>query len=191
MSLSSNDHGSLDQSEAKSPQIASLNSDRQGNSRKSTLNKARSILSKPFVEYQSLKRRSRFHGWQWGVIVGICACTLVLVMNLTFVIIGLTATSGYQGGIATLLAGNEDHIARTSTVLHVVLNVLSTLLLSASNYAMQVLSSPTRAECIKAHEKDSWLDIGIPSLRNVLFVSRHRRILWCVLALSSVPLHLL
>ncbi|KAK7188433.1 hypothetical protein PSPO01_05624 [Paraphaeosphaeria sporulosa] len=76
-------------------------------------------------------------------------------MSIAFMIIGLTAKMSNQGGIATLLAGNEDQVSRASTALHVIIHVLSTLLLSASNYTMQVLSSPTRAECIKAHERGS------------------------------------
>ncbi|OAG04046.1 uncharacterized protein CC84DRAFT_1249587, partial [Paraphaeosphaeria sporulosa] len=150
-----NVHESHDLSEMESLQPTSSSTEPQATSKTSIRSKTWYILSKPFVGYRSLKRRSRFHGWQWGVVAGIFACTFVLFMSIAFMIIGLTAKMSNQGGIATLLAGNEDQVSRASTALHVIIHVLSTLLLSASNYTMQVLSSPTRAECIKAHERGS------------------------------------
>lgn len=36
-----------------------------------------------------------------------------------------------------------------------------------------------------------WLDIGVPSLRNLRRISTRRVVLWWLLALSSIPLHLL
>ena len=56
---------------------------------------------------------------------------------------------------------------------------------------MQLLVSPTRAEVNKAHEQQRWLDIGIPNIRNLRFVSIRNRILWFLLVFSSLPLHLL
>ncbi|KAF2155261.1 hypothetical protein K461DRAFT_110724 [Myriangium duriaei CBS 260.36] len=73
---------------------------------------------------------------------------------------------------------------------HLLVNVLATGLLAASNYAMQVLVSPTRYEVDKAHARRKWLDVGLPSLRNIRAVSWWRLLLWCGLVLSSLPLHL-
>ena len=56
---------------------------------------------------------------------------------------------------------------------------------------MQCLASPTREEVDKAHGKRIWLDIGVPSVRNLRQISSRRIILWWFLALSGVPLHLL
>ena len=75
--------------------------------------------------------------------------------------------------------------------MHVAINVLSTLLLGASNYSMQCLSSPTRREVDKAHSQGIWLDIGVPSVRNLRKLSTTRIVLWWLLAISSIPLHLL
>lgn len=74
---------------------------------------------------------------------------------------------------------------------HLVINILSTLLLGASNYSMQCLSSPTRSEVDKAHGQGIWLDIGVPSIRNLRRLSVSRIVLWWLLAISSLPLHLL
>jgi len=56
---------------------------------------------------------------------------------------------------------------------------------------MQVLSSPTRKEVDAAHAKREWMEIGIPSIRNLWDISLARTLLWIILALSSIPLHLL
>jgi len=55
---------------------------------------------------------------------------------------------------------------------------------------MQLLSAPTRKNVDRAHSQGIWLDIGIPSLRNLRFSSWLKRSLWFLLALSSIPLHL-
>jgi hypothetical protein len=56
---------------------------------------------------------------------------------------------------------------------------------------MQVLNSPSRGEVDKAHTDDTWLGIGVPSVRNAFRVSRFKTISWVVLLLSSIPVHLL
>lgn len=56
---------------------------------------------------------------------------------------------------------------------------------------MQCLSSPTRNEIDNAHAQGVWLDVGVPSLRNLRRLSTTRVVLWYLLAISSIPLHLL
>ncbi|KAF2637831.1 hypothetical protein P280DRAFT_520953 [Massarina eburnea CBS 473.64] len=77
-----------------------------------------------------------------------------------------------------------------NTGLHVVINVLSTMLLAGSNYTIQVLSSPTREDVDNAHAKGQWLEIGLLSPRNLRAIPWKRTLLWLTMALSSVPLHL-
>ena len=55
---------------------------------------------------------------------------------------------------------------------------------------MQRLSTPTRTEVDLAHAKRNWLDIGVPSPKNLGYIQRSRAALWLVLAVSSLPLHL-
>lgn len=75
--------------------------------------------------------------------------------------------------------------------LHLLINVLSTLLLGACNLTMQLLCAPTRMEVDYAHRSRRWLDIGIPSMRNLRHIARGRRAAWAILAASSLPLHFL
>lgn len=56
---------------------------------------------------------------------------------------------------------------------------------------MQVLVAPTRGELDRAHSKGDWMDVGVASIRNLFKISWNRTLLWGILALSSVPIHLL
>lgn len=96
-------------------------------------------------------------------------------------------------GIYTLKEGECETISRTSIALHLVVNILSSSLLAASNYTMQYLGSPTRNEVDRAHQKGDWLDIGVPVFRNLFRrrISRTRALACIVLALSTLPIHLL
>jgi hypothetical protein len=75
------------------------------------------------------------------------------------------------------------------TGFHVGINILSTLLLGASNLCMQLLVAPTRQEIDDAHRKKIWFDIGIPSWRNLKSIEPSRMYLFYVLMASSLPLH--
>jgi hypothetical protein len=96
---------------------------------------------------------------------------------------------GLGAGQSMLYDGACNKARTISTVLHILINILSTILLGASNYTMQCLHSPTRAQIDLAHAEKTWLDIGIPSWRNRKFVTLKNKILWWGLGLSSIPLH--
>ncbi|KAH6612515.1 hypothetical protein C7974DRAFT_418464 [Boeremia exigua] len=135
--------------------------------------------------------QSRFYGWRVGVLLGSCVSTFVLICNIAMIIVGAKTGSGYDGeGVATLMAADEETISRWNTICHVFINILSTVLLSASNYTMQVLNSPTRREIDVAHLRGRWLDIGLVSIHNLRVISRKRAALCLMLAVSSLPLHL-
>lgn len=99
---------------------------------------------------------------------------------------------GTEGdGDGTITEGTCSRIKNLSLWLHLAINILGTVLLAASNYCMQILSAPTRGEVDKAHQKKKWLDIGVPSIRNLFEIKKRRAYLWLFLGLSSIPLHLL
>ena len=124
--------------------------------------------------------------------VALCAFTAgtVLVINI-FVTIWGSAKFGVHGSLVTIQDGNCSKSRNLSLRLHLAINILSTLLLGASNYCMQCLSSPSRPEIDRAHSRHIWLDIGVPSVRNLRRVSWNKIILWWLFAISTIPLHLL
>ncbi|CAK4031371.1 Hypothetical predicted protein [Lecanosticta acicola] len=121
-------------------------------------------------------KRRKLHGWRFGVSLSAWTATVVLVLNLLIIIV---------------TAGSCSRANYLTTWLHILINGLSSLLLSASNYTMQALVAPTRAEVDRAHSRGDWMDIGVASIRNLFKIKWHRTALWMVLALSSIPIHLL
>ncbi len=132
----------------------------------------------------------QLEGYHFGVLCCALVAAAVFIINLT-VTIWAVSTSDVQNGLGTLYDGNCKRTSTLTFWAHLAINILSTLLLGASNYSMQCLSSPTRSEIDKAHDQGIWLDIGVPSVRNLRRLSKNRIILWWLLAISSIPLHLL
>jgi len=160
---------------------------------KKTLTAAFRLLDVIGYQYRRQIRKTfgDLEAWRIGVLTGCFASGFVLHINLILLLVAAFRYEGFQDGIATLTRGKQDTIARMSTAYHILINVISTILLSCSSYTMQVLSSPTRSEVDAAHDKGQWLTIGLLSTRNLRHISRKRLILWLVLAASSIPLHLL
>jgi hypothetical protein len=80
---------------------------------------------------------------------------------------------------------------KTTFWIDLVINILSTLLLGASNNCTQLLVAPKRKYISDAHAAGRYLDVGVSSIRNFMAVSRWRQCLCAGLFLSSIPLHLL
>ena len=135
-------------------------------------------------------RLKRLEGYHFGVLCCAVVAAVVLIINLILTIWAVSS-SGVQNGLGTLQDGSCKRTATLTFWIHLAINVLGTLLLGASNYSIQCLSSPTRSEIDKAHGKGVWLDIGVPSVRNLRHLSSARVTLWWLLAISSIPLHLL
>jgi hypothetical protein len=129
----------------------------------------------------------RFPGWRSGIAGFTILASIVLILNISTLI--WTATHLDDGYYATLAVGSYESILNLLGRVHFGINILSTALLAGSNYCMQCLSSPTRAEIDAAHARGSYLNIGTLSWRNIL-ASRKRRIcLLSLLTLSSVVIH--
>ncbi|PSN72268.1 hypothetical protein BS50DRAFT_617555 [Corynespora cassiicola Philippines] len=124
-------------------------------------------------------------GWRTGAIAGGLACLAVFMINLIVTIVfGVKASSG------VLFEGNCEKARQLNSEIHLVINGLGAILLSASNYTMQCLSAPTRSEIDVAHAKGVWLDIGILSFRNLRHINPRRVLLWCLLGITTLPLQL-
>jgi hypothetical protein len=134
--------------------------------------------------------RRRFAGWRTGASAAAGFAIISFIVNLT-VIIWLGASGRTSFEASTIYTGDCEVVARDNLWVHLAINVLSTVLLSGSNYCMQCLVAPTRAELDKAHARGKWLDVGVQSIRNLGSLQSRREYLWWSLALSSIPLHLM
>ena len=150
-------------------------------------------VSRSPTEQKNWERRNKRQGWKFGVTVAACVAGSVMILNFIFLIVGVTKfRDNIKDGVGTLLDGSCGTVDTWTTWLHILINVFSSVLLSASNYTMQCLASPTRSEIDRAHSKGDWLDIGVASVRNIMGrVSWRRTLLWWILAASSIPIHLL
>lgn len=127
------------------------------------------------------------------VALWICFTTAVLICIINFTLFGIARSkfSGISNDVVTLYQGDCASVRGWDRGIHIIINVLSTLLLGASNLTLQLVAAPTRREVDTAHSKGIWLDIGVPSLRNLLNISRMSLFIWCCLAFSSLPIHFL
>lgn len=136
------------------------------------------------------RRPPHFSGWRFGALN--CAISVFIVLLINVILTSwLAASKGFEDGQGIIYKGDCGVVRRMNIGIHLLINLLSTVLLSGSNYCMQCLSAPTRAEIDRAHSRGGWLDVGVHSLKNIFRINRKRAILWCLLGFSSLPLHLL
>ena len=128
-------------------------------------------------------------GWRAGLIRAFMVSLIALIINV-FLFAWLLRRYKTLGGTGTVHKSNCSEVENIETGIKVGLNVLSTLVLGASTYAMQGTTAPTRKELNKAHGKGKWLEIGTQSWRNLGYVSRRHATIWGILAFTSLPLHL-
>jgi hypothetical protein len=175
---------------------------------------------------------NRLRGWRLGAFLSAVTALLTLVVNAGVVIWLLGKGAGEV--LIPLYRGSCSRVAKIDIVVHLAINILSTILLGGSNYCvswtpqgahawsssrlakylpgaaqsaqaapallletllicfqMQVLVAPTRAEIGRAHARGKYMDIAVPSIRNLRLISRYKVCLWLTLALTSLPLHLM
>ncbi|KEQ80063.1 hypothetical protein M438DRAFT_386109 [Aureobasidium pullulans EXF-150] len=137
------------------------------------------------------ERKSWFKsGWRVGATSAAALATLSLALNLIATVF-ISKHSKFTAGISSIYTGNCEMVEKYDTWIHLAINVVSTALLSGSNYCMQVLCAPNRKEVDDAHARKRYMDIGVPSSRNLTLIRKEKLLLWCLLGLSSLPLHLM
>lgn len=132
-------------------------------------------------------------GWRFGVTLGAILSSVTLIINA--IVVGVAYSwmerNDYtEGKIPPVFTGHCDKANKYSTGVHLAINILSSMLLGASNYCMQCLSAPTRKNIDKAHQTGKWLDVGVQSMKNLRFIGPKKLFFWVCLAVSSIPLHL-
>lgn len=115
----------------------------------------------------------------------------IFTVNLVWAILTYTRLGPSTNGVGLIYQGDCDKVGNLNLWLHLLINVFSTGMLGASNYCMQLQAAPTRADVDEAHRVMRWVDIGVPSLRNLQYIRGWRRASWMLLALSSMPIHFL
>ena len=150
---------------------------------------------KPVTSWKPSAHRHSDRKWVMGVLICAYAAAAVLLINIILTLVA-TAVSFARHGTLTMTAATiyEGSCSRTkawTTGLHLLINVLSTVVLGASSYCMQCLTAPARSDVDRAHGERVWLHIGVASLRNLAWAERSRLALWTALAITSLPIHLM
>ncbi|KAL1842642.1 hypothetical protein VTJ49DRAFT_4553 [Mycothermus thermophilus] len=122
-------------------------------------------------------------GWRSGMALNVLVMLVVLVAAFACLV---AAISGLEEGRMAVFAGGCDKARRVDCGLHVVVSVLGVVLLAGAHYAFQVLTSPTRDDVSFAHNRHAWLDIGVPSFRNLRHIETGRAVLAVVVLASAV-----
>lgn len=90
-------------------------------------------------------RQSNMSGWRFSASLFAAAAAAVLVANIA---ISIYAVGQYGGKLTAefkpVFVGDCEKTKTINTWAHLAINVLSSLLLSGSNYCMQVLTAPSR-----------------------------------------------
>ncbi|KAF6818735.1 hypothetical protein CSOJ01_01688 [Colletotrichum sojae] len=133
-------------------------------------------------------------GWRLPAILlaaSIWLLTIVLWTLLAVAVVRTPSSRLHDQGLSAIFDGDCGSAKTLLDALRVAISVSSSLVFLSSNYFMQLVVAPSRADFDAAHSRSRWVDIGVPSTRNLRFVSNRRRAIWLFLALSSLPFHLL
>ncbi|KAK1641312.1 hypothetical protein BDP81DRAFT_504648 [Colletotrichum phormii] len=137
--------------------------------------------------------RSNFSQSRWRQAASYFAIAAfsTFLINLIFTLwASIQKRDTISDGVGILLDTNCSTIRMLNTGIHILINVLGIILLAGSNYCMQCLVAPTRPEIDDAHARQRWLDVGVASVRNFRSITWKKKIVWVLLAASSLPLHL-
>ena len=113
--------------------------------------------------YSSVWKPVWYTGWHTGVLACAASVIVVLLINVSLTIYAATNTKYMmerEKGIRTLYEGSCHKTRTIGLWLHLGINILSTVLLSGSNYTQQCLAAPTRSEIDAAHARRRWMDQG-------------------------------
>ncbi|PKY07948.1 hypothetical protein P168DRAFT_331255 [Aspergillus campestris IBT 28561] len=145
-------------------------------------------IQRKFKKLQDSQRE-----WATGVLLCAYGTSIILFINVVLTITAASMSySKYQSqgyNYLALYQGNCSTSKNLARGMHGLINVLSTLMLAASNYCMQCLSAPSRQSIDEAHAQRKWMHIGVPSLKNLRSIGLKSQILWTLLCITSVPIH--
>jgi hypothetical protein len=124
-------------------------------------------------------------GWRAGVALNVLVAFAVLIAGFVCLIVA-TSGAALDAGRSAIFVGGCAAARGIDWGSHAAVSVVVVVLVAGANYAFQVLSSPTRDEVTAAHRRGEWLDIGVPSFRNLGRVQGSRMLLTAVVLVTAV-----
>lgn len=84
----------------------------------------------------------------------------------------------------TLYTGDCQVVSRINIALHLIIDIIASLILASGNFFMQILYSPTREDVRTAHGVGNTLEIGVQSFKNITKLGYRRFFLWVTFVYS-------
>lgn len=149
----------------------------------STMTQLQQML--PWANEKPGMRGRLVSGWRFGVFVNILLTLIILITGFICVVLAGTKKAGLAGEM-DLFTGSCQGARNMDWGLHALISVFVLILIVGANYVFQVLSSPTRSEVSRAHNRKQWLEIGVPSVRNFKHIGKGRVALAIILLAVAV-----
>jgi hypothetical protein len=141
-----------------------------------------------------MARSYRFiSGWRASAVTLLFAAILLTIVLCSLLLVSLFKLgNGWAslGGNSLLFTGSCITSSRLNLGLHLLINIMGSGVLASSNFFMQILLAPTRRDVDRAHRHSQFAEIGVQSFRNLKIVPLSNVSIWILLAITSVPLHL-
>lgn len=131
-------------------------------------------------------------GWRRTALINTTLIWTLTTILLVLFCISLIGFKHESTGTSEIYKGSCSHSSKVDIAVHLIINILGTLILSSSNFFMQILTAPTREVIDKGHARGEYLEVGVQSLHNLTrsFFSGTKGFFWLLLSLSSIPIHL-
>lgn len=101
---------------------------------------------------------------------------MVMIINIIAMVFELTIWHLDPGCLGAIHSGKcSTTTSSLNIMLHMAINILSSLILGAGNYCKQLLVAPSRSQVDHARSKGVFLEIGVPSLINLRNISLQKR----------------
>ncbi|KAK5659407.1 hypothetical protein OQA88_608 [Cercophora sp. LCS_1] len=133
---------------------------------------------------------SHRQGWRKTALVNTVLVT-ILTSTLAILVAVIAANSGSLTKNLFFYQGSCQTSTQINVALHLAINTIAMGIVASSNFFMQVLNAPSRAEVDAAHRNRKMVDIGVQSAKNMWHVSRFKLVSALIFGLSSLPIHLL
>lgn len=144
---------------------------------------------RPYIPKQTFFQRY-FGGLKRTLSFFLLAAIAVLGVNIGW-LLRARRLYGVEEGYGTIAHLRCDEAKRLNMWLKLLINVLSTILLTGSGSFMATYCCPSREEVDNAHARKKALHIGLVSLGNLRRISKRKGFVVLLLCVSSIPFHLL
>ena len=144
-------------------------------------------------------KKRRDSGWKKGVWYDFWWTFTIFWVHIGFVIWGhffyQESNSYWENFGFRILASATDcnSLSQLRTGLSFLFNILAAILPIFAGNTLLALASPTRKQLDECHESGQYMDIGTHSFSNIRkpFIPWKQKILWGILALLTLPFHVL